>query len=697
MFFRPTSFFLLLLALWVAIFALAVITAIALIASTSCANCQSAFGNEDSVAHTGFYVTNEDADTTLERISAFVYEHSSYFQSVHITLFQAVATCCLAISPPSLWAMIWSRLDYSAETIRKPMTMTVLQDSINMAQSKSLASAFSYTISSGSLARPVLFVILIAILSRGAPLAISPIYKPHEGPYLVNASVLVGGGTGISTYGLSYDLNDVIPGGLESGRALLAARSYLSIDIIPTVYDIGVAPFLFQDAVQAIWNARIKTAVARNTLDCSSSALSRLWNTTNANSTQDVVVLDINYFSPSLAPSHELGYLVAGYEVQGYLTNEPEVTPTYLNTSLTNTTSSVTAVTSVVFLAANGTMEGAQQTITAPNSPSWISSVDVLICTSDTTLEVSYCTIDRGQVTNCSPSNTDDLEKYVQHPLTVATILAASPVTAYYHIADLLPIYDINPQIIASQLPPLPYLTANAQIDSYYIPLNYTQNVLFRQTAQAITQGLVNAYAFPQPQNLQITVTFGTSQPILSSIIMAVALACALAATLLNISQREVRALDMARLLAISRNPELDVLLAPYSARNKEMGEDVMEATVVCHNDEGQHVLVLDMVTTDDVSASGEAESLIANDCELGHVPLLRGRHPEPVGRSKGRLAGEDAWDVEGVGWSTMSELEGVAKDECWLTSWRVTGHRQDRRKSSPCTTANDLSTSVLF
>ncbi|PPQ65282.1 hypothetical protein CVT26_000242 [Gymnopilus dilepis] len=320
-----------------------------------------------------------------------------------------------------------------------------------------LGPAFFYATKSRTLPYPVLFVITLAILSRFAPLAISPIYKPHNGPYLVNASVAVGGGVGISVYSLSYDPDLVVPGGLEAGRALLSARSYLKADIAPAVYDISVAPFLFQSAIQAIWDAEIKTAVARNTLDCGPSSPLRLWNVSQGNITQGLVALDPSYFSTRL--SHNLSLSIAGHEFSGQLTNEPLITPTYLDTILTNATGSVTAVTTVVFLAANGTLEGSQQHITAPSSKSWIASVDVLVCTSNTTLEVSYCSIGQGRIENCSASHTNDLDKYIAHPNAVATILTASPVTAYTQPGESLPIYSVDENIISSQLPFLPHLT----------------------------------------------------------------------------------------------------------------------------------------------------------------------------------------------------------------------------------------------
>jgi hypothetical protein len=52
--------------------------------------------------------------------------------------------------------------------------------------------------------------------------------------------------------------------------------------------------------------------------------------------------------------------------------------------------------------------------------------------------------------------------------------------------------YDISQAVISAQIPPLSYsdLEANEGVN-YNIPLNYTTNLLFGQTAQGLVQGMV--------------------------------------------------------------------------------------------------------------------------------------------------------------------------------------------------------------
>ena len=59
------------------------------------------------------------------------------------------------------------------------------------------------------------------------------------------------------------------------------------------------------------------------------------------------------------------------------------------------------AETSVVFLPANGAIDGAQQTVSSPDPTSLVVSMDVLVCTSTTRLEISMCTNDQGS-TSCA-------------------------------------------------------------------------------------------------------------------------------------------------------------------------------------------------------------------------------------------------------------------------------------------------------
>lgn len=81
-----------------------------------------------------------------------------------------------------------------------------------------------------------------------------------------------------------------------------------------------------------------------------------------------------------------------------------------------------------MLLGVNVTLEGAQQVITSPTPNSRILSVDVLVCTLATTLEINHCIINLGNLTSCTAFvlanvSTDSLfgdDRYINDPAQVA-------------------------------------------------------------------------------------------------------------------------------------------------------------------------------------------------------------------------------------------------------------------------------------
>jgi hypothetical protein len=331
---------------------------------------------------------------------------------------------------------------------------------------------------------------------------------------------------------------------------------------------------------------QIETVSASNSLDCGSSAPLRL-----SNNSQDVVTIDPTYFSSNQTSQNSISPSFAG-QILGMITNDPQMATVYLNSAVTIAPGSVEAQTSIIFLAANGTLEGAQLRITSPDPTSRIEFVDVLVCTSTTRLETSICTIDKGMVSGCNfyeqaNSSSDSMggvDMYIKNPGAVATFLSASPVTSYYSLVNRLPMYDMSQAIISAQIPPLPYLDSESNEGvSYNVPLTYTTNVLFGQTAQGLVQGMVTKWQTDVQQQVSLIATFGTSKPTLLYTIMAINLACALIATLaatLPRAARDAAALDVSRLLAISRNPELDTVLQQYSDWKVSMKEEVLNTRI---------------------------------------------------------------------------------------------------------------------
>jgi hypothetical protein len=589
----PRTFFILeIVVLWLTLGMLAVITSMALVASSTRSDCDSSITN---------ITITSNACTAREKLSATVYHHASYFQSAHIILIQAVATFSLIVFKPSLWAMTWSALESSSQSNAGAqglkMKMSAFQSGVDLVNSPGLIPSALYTKASGSLMPRVAFVLVVSLLSLLSPIAVSTIYKSHQGAFNVTASIVNGGGIG-PTPSPSFSMNDVVPVGIAAGRALISAATIMNSTISPVVFNVSVAPFIPRDTIQAIWHTQIETVIARNSLDCSSSAPLRL-----SNSSQDFVTLNDMYFAPN--QGENLVHPSFAGQILGPISNDADLTVVYLNGTVTVSPGVVEAQTSVIFLAANATLEGAQQRITSPEPTSQIEFVDVLVCTSTTRLEISICTIDMGAVRSCdffqptnlsSSSTTGGVETYIGNPKAVATTLSASPVTACYILPNRLPMYGINKQDISAQVPPISYMSVQTGNSGYNIPLTYVTDVLFAKTAQGLVQGMASTWATHTNRSVSLITTFGTSSPVLLYVILALSLAWALSATLASIlprSARQAAPLDVARLLAISRNPELDTVLKPYLNKSVKMDDELLSAGVGYGWDENSNQYML--------------------------------------------------------------------------------------------------------
>ena len=579
-------FFLQLTALWVIVVALAIVTSVAFIASGTRSDCSSLSAN----ASTSLLSLQSQSCTVTEEIASAVHQHNSYFQSVHIMLIQALVASCLLVFSRSLWAMIWSGLESPMSYKQPKMTIGTLQRSIDVVSSPGILAALMYSAGSRSVNFQVLFVFFVSILSLVSPIALSLVYQAHHGPYSIQASIIVGGGEG-DALSPSFNAADPIPVGIEAGRALINAQTVMNATVPSTTPNVNIIPFIPQASIQAIWSAQIQTIVARGSVDCGQDAPSRLSNST----TESFITLDPQYFAPNGTSYQGLQVLFSGQSV-GTIINDPKTSVAYLNTTFAVAPGSVEAQTTVIFITANGTLEGAQGHFDSPNPSSRISFIEVLACTSSTTLEISQCNIDNGKVTGCdalqgsnlpvnaTTSPTGGVETYITHPKYVANYLAASPVTAYYNLKARLPMYDnITDALITSQLPPLSFLSIDTNTSSYHIPLNYTTNVIFGQTAQGLVQGLLTTFSSTNSQKISIIAVFGTSQPVLLLVTMGLCLVIAVCTTFFStvpLAVRQSVPLDVAKLLAISRNPQIDTTFEPYTDRTVEIGEDVLEIPI---------------------------------------------------------------------------------------------------------------------
>jgi hypothetical protein len=574
-------------ALCLTLIMLAVITSLALIASSTRSDCNSPIANISIISN---------ACTRKENISATVHHHSSYFQSAHIFLIHTVITLSLFVFKPSLLAMTWSALESSSQSNTGPtMEMSAFNHGVNLINSPGLFQSVLYTYAFRFPSLHVSSVLIVSLLSLISPFAVSIVYRPHQGPFNVTASIVNGGGVG-PTPSPSFSSADIVPIGITAGRALISAATTMNSTISPSVFNISVAPFIPRDTIQAIWHSQIKTVVARNSLDCGSSAPLRL-----SNSSRQLVTLNDTYFAPNQDTTNGIQPSFVG-QILGPINNDPELTVVYLNGTVTVAPGMVEAHTSIIFLAANGTLEGAQQRITSPEPTSRIEFVDVLVCTSTTRLEINICTIEQGSVRGCdffqptnlsSNSTTGGLETYIANPKAVATTLSASPVTACYILLNRLPMYGIKEEEISGQIVPISYLTSSTGNTMYNIPLTYVTNVLFGETAQGLVQGMTSTWATYTSQRVSVIATFGTSNRVLLSVILGLSAVWAFIVTSASWLARQAPPLDVARLLAISRNPELDTVLQRFSNKSVEMGDELQSARVGYGRDENLNRYVL--------------------------------------------------------------------------------------------------------
>ena len=580
---RRPNFVLQIIALWLTTAALAVVTSLSIIAATTRSDCPSFLRSNDTLINNITIPTR--ACSHKEFISAFVYDNSTYVQSAHILAIQVIVASSLLLFRPLLWAMTWDALERS-KVSKDGMTIGALQYGVELDTSPGLVSAALYARTSSSIGYQVLLVSLVAMLSLISPLLVSPIYKPHTGPHTVNATLRSGGGVG-SDISTIFDQDDAVHAGIALGRAFINAGTALNTRVFPPTSDISCAPFMHRIAIETIWKARVPTVAAHHSLDCSPSALRRL-----SSEPQSLVRLNMTeYFVSNTVYRTNPSFAGRGL---GSISNDPVVTAVYLNASSTAAPGVVEGTASIIFLAANGTLEGAQWRIASPERPSRIHFVDVLACTSTTRLEVSSCVIDQGKVTRCTPAKsllrnaftypTLDLEHWIRNPQSVAKALSASPVMAFHHLSNRLPMYDVGRS--NTSFPPVPFLTnfLPETIRPFYnLSSSYITDVLFRQTAQGLVQGLLAYWPLQFHHKVQLISTFGASQPEMDVIILALSITCAMTATLastLPASAREATALDLARVIAISRNPQLEDLFEPYADRRIEIGDSVRKTRV---------------------------------------------------------------------------------------------------------------------
>ena len=358
---RPHPLFVYLLLLHLA--ALAVVTFIAYIASITRSGCN--VSSNSSSSTTGIVDTTQKC-TLFERISSFLQHNASYIQAIHTHLSQNIVMIALLVFRPFLMAMVWSAL------VSRTLTLKNFRRNIDLVNSPGLGYLTNYIEKHPPpWSFPVIFVITISILSQLSTFAVSPVYRPHYGPYSTDVVIVNGGGidSTIPTVFDSYDA--ATPKGVTIGKTLVSGMALANTGVPTSSTYLDLLPFIPPKSIQAIWYGTVNTVVARSSLDCSSAAATNL---TNNNITNLLVLDPSSYFAPNGSVRWASPHPSFVGQDLGALGNEPQLVAVYLNGSYVAGSGFVIGNASVIFVAANGTMEGAQLTINSPNPTSRIRS-----------------------------------------------------------------------------------------------------------------------------------------------------------------------------------------------------------------------------------------------------------------------------------------------------------------------------------
>ena len=516
-------------------------------------------------------------------------------------------------------AMVWSAL------VSRTLTLKNFRRNIDLVNSPGLGYLTNYIEKHPPpWSFPVIFVITISILSQLSTFAVSPVYRPHYGPYSTDVVIVNGGGidSTIPTVFDSYDA--ATPKGVTIGKTLVSGMALANTGVPTSSTYLDLLPFIPPKSIQAIWYGTVNTVVARSSLDCSSAAATNL---TNNNITNLLVLDPSSYFAPNGSVRWASPHPSFVGQDLGALGNEPQLVAVYLNGSYVAGSGFVIGNASVIFVAANGTMEGAQLTINSPNPTSRIRSVDLLVCASTTRLEVSTCTINFGTVTSCNPNpelvsssnnSMGGVDAFVQHPGDVAITLAVAPVIAIPYWYNAVPSYDVNPDIITPRVLPLPYMTTGETRPPYSIPLSYVRDVLFGQTARFMVQGIISDISLQTHSQQQITLiaTFGTSNPILIYLIMGLAiLICSISIVGFKVAGQPSN-LDAIRLISISKSTKLTELL------NECTEEDLLHNTIAYSREADKLVTSSEDDTGDTgrIAYGGETDKLVTSAEDAGKI-----------------------------------------------------------------------------
>jgi hypothetical protein len=385
---RPSIFTLHLVGLWLLVVCLAGITFITLLATFVRSDCRAVPSlNITAVTDAG----STSSCSTAELISNTVLQNLSYLHGIHTIAFQLAITASLLVFQPALRALVWSSLE------GKTLSLRSLHNRIQLSSSPGLIPGITDAWNAGRLVSNTALVIILGVSSLVIPVAVSPIYHVRVGALRgAHINITMGGGIGPGL-GTVFNADPLTPGGVVSGRALINSATITGTGLNSFSYSPAVIPFLDFTQIPKIAYATIETVAVYTSVDCGPSAPDRFLSPGYIGT---LVNLSSEYWNTTVGP-----YSIASGEFIGSILNDPVVSVLHTNATTTppdpvwtNSTSSV------ILLAANGTLEGAQQHIPAPpGAQTRINNIDVLVCTSTASLGISSCLVTDGRIRMCTP------------------------------------------------------------------------------------------------------------------------------------------------------------------------------------------------------------------------------------------------------------------------------------------------------
>lgn len=587
--------------LWIEVLFLIALTTVTIVATFSPSNC-------DSLLPPGSLPGQCDR---AAKLSEYVRHHVNVFQSIHTFLLQSVGALGVLVFIPKLRVRAWDLL----EDQEKGTSIQQLDSAVLLSISPSLGGALRYAWTSKSLTLTTAFVIAMGFLGLVSSFIVAPIYAIHNGPYTLQTPIAVGGGMNVYPPLLGFD-----PLTAPTATAVILGRSRLSSETRSgqvwnsTTISRNVIPFISDADLFRVWRYEGIGVVANTSIDCDEKTGGFIAPSYGIDS-QSPYWSNYRYGEGNLT--------LNGRPFPGQFYDDPNLSTTYQNVTLTNGTGWIEASSLVTFIVGNNTLEGAQIHLTSPHNSSLISTLDILTCKSVVRLAMSKCTvqwekgqwnptIDHGVDTTCTPLSPSEvpapayitspsiLDDYLTNPFAVAEMLSTAPIWSIAAASDRLPTYWGLRDFISANTVPLGAASGGAGDNVGMITQKYIKDILFASAQHSLIQGVMSSFAADNNRTANrpasLPASFGTSSVEIQIAVLVVAFVSASLATFfaLQPASREAQKLDVPRLIAVSQSPHFETIFGEYRDRKKPIPEDIQQLRVRLNRKWSNHLIMVD-------------------------------------------------------------------------------------------------------